>query len=65
MEQKIFNSDKSRIKRDLDKLFQHYWWLRSACNDNPFTFQCCIALYGSNTVIHTKIKCGIIPTCAI
>ena len=29
MERKIFNSNESGIKRDLDKLFQHYWWLRS------------------------------------
>ena len=64
MEQKIFNSDKSRIKRDLDKLFQHYWWLRSACNDHYYAYSA-VNFYGGVNNFHTQFNYGISPTCMI
>ena len=63
MEQKIFNSNKSRIKCNLN-FEQYYWQLRSACNDYYYAYSA-VNFYGGVNNFHTQFNYGISPTCMI
>ena len=63
MEQKIFNSDESRIKVNLE-FFNSHWHLRSAFNRYRFPV-CAVNFYGHVCYIHLSYDLGIVPVCMI
>ena len=68
MEQKIFNSYKSRSKLDINfPFFQNYWWLRSACNYPYISCTGYTTLYGNinYNYFDNHLNHGIVPTCTI
>ena len=64
MEQKIFNSDKSRIKCDL-KFSSFYWWLRSIYINSYYSTSTCASFSGHISSFNIQFSNGIIPTCTI
>ena len=62
MEQKIFNSDKSRTKLDLK--FNHgYWWIRSTDYSH---YSIGYVYHNTNIYYYNTIKgIGVIPVCMI
>ena len=64
MEQKIFNSAKSRIKYDL-KFSSVYWWLRSIYINSYYTTSTCASFSGHISSFNIQFSNGIVPTCTI
>ena len=61
MKRKIFNSNKSRIKLDVDEFKPCCWWLR-CCNNFP------LYVYYDGDVYHYICRLsniGILPVCTI
>ena len=64
MEQKIFNSDKSRIKVNLE--FEPHTWLNRASRRNIQGLLVeCINFFGDFAYAHSYYMYDIAPTCAI
>ena len=65
MERKIFNSNKSRIKQDLE--FKSYlWWNRSVFDKSGYRcLVICIGFYGYATYIFADYYYGVAPACTI
>ena len=64
MEQKIFNSDKSRIKCDL-KFSSFYWWLRSIYINSYYSTSTCASFSCHISSFNIQFSNCIIPTCTI
>ena len=64
MEQKIFHSDDSRIKINLE--FEPHTWLNRAARRNIQGFFVeCINFFGDFAYVHSYYMYDIAPTCAI